>query len=519
MMYLFLWAASSQGGYQVILIPRISITPEYVDNLFSSHDNEAYDYITVISPGITAQITEKTRGATLSYDLGYSCYDSFPQFNTLRHNAQFSGWVEFSKHTRLDFQNAFILTEESVTKIEESPDETETPLAEPEKHVAEKETVRKSLEHHYTYDAIIAFTHQFGESDALSMKYAYSILENEDPTIEDKISHTPSVDVTYWFIPRQLSMEGGVSYTRDEFSDTYESPGYWEESINPILGLNYWFIPDRFGVQTGVSYTTGEYSNRSDGLNHWYKSTNPSVSLTYRPKFYQLELEAGLSCKRGRFSDPSDDFDNWSGNVGVSKQFTKKLGGFVKYSHSVMDFKGNGENYTIHDPSVGITYTPDEGVPVSLSIGYFFRNRQINENESAISLNGDIGKTWTISRYGSVSFKTSSGYDEDYLGAEKMGFGIYYDAGFTGKYVFSKELSGDVYGSYRRDKYDDLETTRDDETRELGSGLVFQKKWFTVRVDYSYRTVNSTLSENDYEENRIRWQVSLAPFRPIRIFQ
>ncbi|MDM8552130.1 outer membrane beta-barrel protein, partial [Desulfobacterales bacterium HSG2] len=515
---LLLSAASSQAGYQVIFTPRFSVTPEYTDNLFSSNEDEEQEYITVISPGFTVQILEKTRGATLSYDLGYSCYDSSPEFNTLRHNSQLSGWIRFTRHTRLEFQNRFVLTEESVTKLEES--ETEDEVVKPEKqYVAEKETVRKTKEYYYTNDADIAFTHQFGESDVFNMKYAYGILENEDPTIEDRTTHNPAADVTYWIMPKQLSMTAGASYTRDEFSSTEEDPSYWEESVNPHMGLSYWFKPDEFGIETEISYTSGEYLSKSDMLKHWYESINPSLSLVYKYVPYHLELEGNLSHTIGRFSDPSDDFDNWNGSVSLSKKFTKKIEGFVRYAHAIMDFKGNNENYSIYDPSVGITYTVAEDTPLSLSVGYFVRDRQTSPDEAAMSVNGDIGKTWPVGRYGSISFKTSSGYDEDYFGAEKMGFGVYYEADFTAKYAFYKDIIGDVSGSYKKDKFKDLEITRDDETKEIGAGLSFQKKWGTIRFDYTYRTLDSTLSENDYEENRIRWQIMLSPSRPIRLFQ
>ncbi|QTA85538.1 outer membrane beta-barrel protein [Desulfonema magnum] len=516
----------ARAGYQKLFTPRISVNTEYSDNLSLSKDNKTEDFITVISPGFTAQILGKTRALTFSYDLGYSSYDKLIENNTLRHNALFSGWIGFTKHTRLDFQNSFILTEESVTEIERTLTETEAATEETEiyalesekEHEAETETVRRGRESHYTNTTNIGFTHQFGKSDIFNMRYVYSILENEDPSVKDKTNHNPSAGLNYWIIPGQLGVDASVSYTRGEYSATPGKDSYWEESLSPSLGVNYWFIPDRFGIETSFSYSKGEFSDPSDHLNHWHKSLKPYITLTYRSVPLHLETEVTVSRIAGRFSESSEDFNNWYGSLKLTKKFTKHLEGVVRYAHTIMDFKGEGEDYKIYDPSVGINYTLAEGVPLSFTIGYFTRDRLESKNESALSVNGDIGKTWMFSRHGSLSFATSSGYDESYFGAEKLGFGIYYDARCTINYAFTKYFSGNIYGAYRRDKYLDIkENTRNDETREMGSGLIYQKKWLSVMLNYFYRTVESTLSENDYEENRIHLKVILSPFRPIRI--
>ena len=514
-----LWPVTAPAACQVMFIPRISIVPEYSDNLFLTNENSAYDHITVISPGFTAQILEKTRGATLSYDLGYSSYDSFPQFNTLRHDGTLSGWIGFTKHTRLDFQERFLLTEESVTRLEEDGADEDSPLAQQREHVAEKETVRKTREYHYTNDVTVALTHQFGESDLFSFKYVNGILENEAPTVEDRRTHNPSVSVTYWPVPDKLGLEGGLIYTRDEFSATPSERAYWEERLNPSAGFSYWFVPHEFGMTANLSHSSGEFLGKADRRKHWYESTRPSMGLSCLYEPYQLSIEGDISHTIGSFSDPSDDFDNWNGSLSLTKKFTRQIEGVIRYSHTIMDFKGSGEDYTLHVPSIGINTTLAEGVPLSLSVGYLLRERQRNDSEAALSVNANLGKTWDVSRYGSVTFDTSSGYDEDYLGAEKLGFGVHYDAGFTAKYLFYKELTGELNGAYKKNKYVDLDITRNDETKEVGAALIFETRWFTIRVDYSHRSLDSTLSENDYVENRIRWQVMLAPLRPIKLFQ
>ena len=510
----------SRIAERIGLTPRMGLNLEYLDNISLSKDDKKHDYITVISPGLTAQILEKTSGLKLSYDMGYSCYDIATENNTLRHNVQLLGWVRFSKHTRLDFQNAFRFTEEPVTDIELPDTEEEddfmgitSPVSEEtEDHLAETETIRRRRRHYYSNVTSVSFQHQFGEADSFSMKYVCDMLENKDPEIKDTTSHQPSVQVSYWPVPKRLGLEAKVSCERDESSETsLGDSGYWEEIVSPSLGLTYKIIPRELEVRTQLSYTRGDQSATTQGVDNWYESLRPSFGLNYWYIPYQLGIETSVS----------QDFENWRGSIKVNKKFTKHIQGFVKYTHTLMDFRGNGENYKVHDPSVGLTYTLAEGLPLSISLGYIFRDRQESEDDGVLSVSGDLGKTWEFSKHGSIRLTSSSGYDESYFGPDKLGFGIYYDTKCVAKYAFSRYISGDIYGAYRREKYVDLDQKRNDEAREIGSGITFQTraKWLYIRLNYVHRTLDSTSSENDYEENRVYLQGMLSPFRPIRLFQ
>lgn len=245
---------------------------------------------------------------------------------------------------------------------------------------------------------------------------------------------------------------------------------------NPSIGMTYWFIPRQIGIETNVSYTRGE-----------------------------LEI--------------SDDFDNWEGSVKLIKSFTRHFGGFVQYTHVYMDYQGDSENYQIYDPSIGIAYIIDEDTHLSLSVGYFYQDREESENESGISINGDLGKSWTFKR-GSINITGSSGYDEAYFGAENLGFDIFYQAQCNASYGFTRHISGDISGSYRRDKYVNLDTERKDNTAEAGMGLTFQPlPWMTIGLNYTCRSVDSTLDENNYVENKGLISITLSSSRQFRTSQ
>ena len=245
------------------------------------------------------------------------------------------------------------------------------------------------------------------------------------------------------------------------------------------------------------------------------KHHNPSIAITYWFIPRQLGLETNVSYTRGKL-EISDDFDNWTGNVKLIKSFAKHFRGFIQYTHTYMDYQGDSKNYQIYDPSIGIDYTIDKDTHLSFSVGYFYQNREESENESAPSINGNIGKSWTFKR-GSINFTGSSGYDETYFGAENLGFDIFYQAQYNASYSFTKHISGNISSSYRRDKYVNLDTESKDNTSKAVIGLTFHPlQWMSIGLNYTYQLVNSTLDENDYVENKGLISITLSPSRPFR---
>jgi hypothetical protein len=519
----FLAEGTSLAGYRAVFTPRISVSADFTDNLFTSKSNRETEYITVISPGFTLELLEKDKGASLSYDMGYSCYDRFVQFNTLRHNVQLTGWFAITEHSRLDFKNAFMLTEETAEEIRGPAEEPEGIAAEVDQyieeakgHVAEKEVIRRSRDRHYTNTATLGFTYQFNSLDSFNARYGYHILENEDPYVEDKITHNPSAGLIYWFIPNELELKANFSFKRDEGFGTPEEPGYWEESVSPSAALTYWVVPREVSFKAGISHNRGDVSR--GGILTWYRSTTPTAGFSYWSVPHKAGIDADISHTAGQFSDSSDDFENWHGKMKLTKKFSRHLEGNFQYDYTAMDFNGaDNEDYKVHAPSVGVKYMLAEDLPFTINVAYIFRDKAFSDDEAFVSLNGDFGKTWAFSRYGTAALDISSGYDESYFGAEKLGFGVYYDAKCRATYAFNRNFSGDIFGLYRTNKYVDLDDVRNDKTKEAGSGITFQEKWLSIRLEYLYRSVDSTVSENDYEENRIRVRVMLSPDRPIRI--
>ena len=399
--------------------PRISISEEYSDNINLDPSDEKDDFITTIIPGFSLDIDAKSSGMTLTYDAGYSFYDEYDEYDGWRHSADGTAWTELSRRTRLEVTDTFLYTED------------------PEDDDDEDFTIRQDRNIYYTNAAGVSLTHQFGENDSLRLGYVYSILENDDETLEDNSRHTPSVTLTWWMVPNQWRIDTEVEYTRGEFSGSSE------------------------------------------------------------------------------VNDPSDDLDEWVGDIRLTRVMSRELEVFAGYTHTWLDYDGEEVDYQVYEPSVGFNYTWGENATLSLSVGYFTQDRDDNEDESGVTINGDLGKTWRFRR-SSIRLAGYSGYEQSSFGAENLGFDEYYGAQAMAEHEFSRRIIGDVFSSYRRDKYTDTDDDREDKTIRAGAGLTAQvTRWLSTRLGYTFTNVDSDEGEDEYTENSVILMFTLAPSSPI----
>jgi hypothetical protein len=250
-----------------------------------------------------------------------------------------------------------------------------------------------------------------------------------------------------------------------------EDPGIEDNTRhNPSIGMTYWFIP-QWGFDANVSYTKGEY-------------------------------------------DTSDDLNKWSGRPKLVHKFTRQFEGFVGYGHEVMDYKGETEDYRTYNPFMGFNYAIAEDTSISGDVGYFIHDNKSSDDDSGLTANMSLGKTF---KRGSLNLKGSSGHDEANFGAENLGYSKFYEAGGSASYELTRHISGNIFGSFRESKYKALASDRKDQNTRCGLGLTIKPlTWMAIGLNYTYRSVNSTLDENDYEENRGLISITLSPSHPFR---
>ncbi len=256
----------------------------------------------------------------------------------------------------------------------------------------------------------------------------------------------------------------------------------------PSAGLTYWFTP-QWGSELTLSYTNAEYEREDEFVD-----------------------------------EPSDDFEQANGSIRLIKRFTRQFEGHLAYSHVYVDFETTEEDYQIYNPSIGFDYSIAQDKRIAIDVGYFFQDNDKRagdiDDESGITADAVFEKTFQRS---SISLLGAGGYDEAFFGAENLGLSIFYEAGLEAEYNITRRVTGDIFGSYRQDKYEDEIPTRTDKTTHGGAGLSYTyERWlssninFIIRAEYSYRNFDSNIDINDYVENRGLLSITLTRSQPYR---
>ena len=111
----------------------------------------------------------------------------------------------------------------------------------------------------------------------------------------------------------------------------------------------------------------------------------------------------------------------------------------------------------------------------------------------------------------------TSGHEESSSGAENLGYNKFYEAGGSASYELTRHVSGNIFGSFRESKYKALAPDRKDQNTRCGLGLTIKPlTWMAIGVNYTYRSVNSTIDTKDYEENRGLIKITLTPSTPFQ---
>jgi len=368
-----------------------------------------------------------------------------------------------------------------------------------------------------SYDPECVLYHEFSENDTwrhTALLYGWTdltrnnklevrddFLKTEDPLEAEADSTLRTTRESYWNNTSSVRFTNRFGENDSFYLEyAYEILENEDETLEdntrhiPSAGLTYWFGP-RWGGQIIVSYTNAEYKREDE--------------------FYN---------EPGAF--PSDDFEQTNGDIRLIKQFSRQLEGHLGYAHTYFDSKATltEEDYQIYNPYIGCHYSVAEDKTVAVDVGYFIQDydeeTDERDDDSGITANVAFEKTF---RKGSINLTGSAGYFGAYFGAEDLGLSIYYEGLLEAEYNLTRRVTGDIFGSYRQDKYEDLTPVRRDKTTRGGAGLSYTyERWlssnlnFIVRAEYSYNKVDSSIDAYDYIENRGLLTITLTRSQPYR---
>ena len=82
-----------------------------------------------------------------------------------------------------------------------------------------------------------------------------------------------------------------------------------------------------------------------------------------------------------------------------------------------------------------------------------------------------------------------------------------------------RTVGASISGSFRNNKYSDLEEDRTDQTWDLGFSITYKPtsvKWLNCRLGYTYRELDSDDEESNYQEDRIIFTINMVPNKTYR---
>ena len=239
-------AENAAMAAQLLFTPRAAVTEKYSDNIFLTNNDKKDDFITTPTVGFTLELPGQTTGLSLSYDGGYNFYAQHDENDGWQHNALGSFWHNFTRDTRLDFNNSFLYTKDPLSNRDVVNQQGNV--------VAPGDfSSRQGLNTYYRDYSTARLTHQFGPENSTYAQFIYGFLKNNSDQFQDSQEISPSVGMTYWWSTwTGIELEG--DYLRGLYSGgqgaTNTQDGTDQDDFNQVSGrvrLNHRLSP-HFGI-------------------------------------------------------------------------------------------------------------------------------------------------------------------------------------------------------------------------------------------------------------------------------
>ena len=461
-----LCAQGVQAGTRLEVAPSLTLSEKYSTNVNLDEEDEKDSWVSSVSPGLTFSWLGKRFSSSITYAPSFVYYDHDESNSTIRHKGVFNTQLKPSKYVDISIRDTFAWTDQTLSDRNETGDGRGIGLIDQETDFQDT---------YYTNTASAEIDVSPWRTTDFGVSYRNSLREEREPYV----SHTASGYYEYRFGPKD-KVRAGYSYRElnSRYEDTDDS-----QSHSPSLAHDHWFT-DHLGLETTGSYTRTTYS--------------------------------------GKNGTEQDDYQELSGSSRLIREFSKHFSGSLVYSHTYHYSDEDDEgNYHIYDPAVGIDWDITQNSYLKTDVGYFYRDvvdedESNREDEQGLSADGEIGTAWRVKR-GSLNLTGSTGYDQDYQGAENLGFSVYYQAEATADYQLTEDFSFFAGADLRQDDYRDQDPERTDRRQSYNAGVRYSlTRWLSLSLRNSYRQMDSDDEDQEYKEYRSTLSLSFAP-RPYRI--
>jgi hypothetical protein len=285
LLLLLLIPAGGFADYRVEMIPRISLSEVYDDNINLDVTNEESDYLTTVSPGINLTMSSQRTSLSLDYSPTWVWYDENDQNDTVRHAGSLALTQRPTEHTTLSLSDTYTRSEEPLETDEEI------------------QSARRSRNTYQRNSGSAGFSYQFGPENTLNLGFRHSYLKNEDPTLDDGTIQSPFANITYWFnVKNGLDLNYG--YTKAIFwRDDGLPPGDDYEGHAAGMTYNHRFTTSSRG-SAGYTFTSRDF----EGTTENYEIHEGSIDFAH-----DISPDLSLGIGVGGFIQDNETSDDEAG--------------------------------------------------------------------------------------------------------------------------------------------------------------------------------------------------------------
>lgn len=306
---------------------------------------------------------------------------------------------------------------------------------------------------------------------------------------------------------------------------------------------------DSLQLQYGHSLIESDDEDTESSVAH-----TPSINYIHRFEPYRIDLETGAAYTKGQFKGDTADVETWLITAGLSKMFTKRFRGFVNYRQTLTQYHGDEEDYRLYGLSVGCDARISKTMDLFTEVGYFIQSTERGDDYSHVSASIAATKTF---KYAIMGLNGSTGYRQSYFDGDNLGLSTYYQVDGNVRYRFTRYLDAGINAFYRLDEYKEETPERTDKTTgagadlswriqeplslnlnlryqsvdsdepgetedsySMGSNLSYEwTQWLSLFLGVYHREVDARDNDDDYQENRVIFEVRMTPSRPFRTIQ
>ncbi|MDD2219315.1 MAG: outer membrane beta-barrel protein [Desulfoplanes sp.] len=362
---------------QVKVLPRVSYTGEWEDNIYQDNANKKNDYLHKLGAGLGLEYTrDEDNYARLSYDVTHVRYDEYSKNDYWKHNALAS----------LRYQSPMGMYVTLSENFRESSDPYDS----------DDDYDTGDITKRWINDAKVGLGYEFSDrirTEAYYRNYLKRFHEFSDKH-KDRMEHEPGIITYYKFLPKtSVLVEYRATFTsyaeQQDASDNaygYDSDTSQDSTYHRVFVGLHWDATAKINGDLKLGWGYKDFDNDEDYAGNDYKDKGSWVAETRLG--YQLFQRTRLTFSL--VNEQKDDTDAGTGSYehskvgfGLDQGITDQLKflGDVSYTYNLYEYEEDGTNdkdENIYSLGLGFKYAFNEWV--NAGIGYTYKEKINNSS-------------------------------------------------------------------------------------------------------------------------------------------